>query len=259
MFQDVRVADYGKAYSTKRTVFKFSREKDRSLFSLTKSFDRVTWGPNKFGKGTLGGVNVQDFGDIGIESTPLKLNLREYSGIVVRLLGDGKPYRVVVRTGVYYETGVQFEVEIATQPNKWQTHRLPFSSFEEYKGSNRVDGTAQEVELDRSDVRQFGVLYRRAPADPSIFIVSLDYIKVRSGLASTLAGQDRYSPGPPPHFPTHLLSSIGHKWSLSLSTLAVPLSPHPKFQHHLSSVRSSLSSWKRSLPTRTGMHWLRAA
>eukprot|EP00611_Tribonema_gayanum_P023340 TRINITY_DN488_c3_g1_i2.p1 TRINITY_DN488_c3_g1~~TRINITY_DN488_c3_g1_i2.p1 ORF type:complete len:550 (-),score=184.32 TRINITY_DN488_c3_g1_i2:320-1969(-) len=176
-FQDARVADYGTAFSTKRTLFKFNRPMDRELWSLAKEAARLKWAPNKFDHGTLGGVGVQELGDLSVESPKLDLNMGAFSGLVVRLLGDGKQYRIILRTKLYETNGVQFESVVQTKPNKWQTHRLPFSTFEAHVGGTNIEG-AQQVRLDRRDVKQIAVAYRRAPSDDGTFIVSLDFIKV---------------------------------------------------------------------------------
>jgi hypothetical protein len=44
---------------------------------------RLMWGPNKFEHGTLGGVNVAEFGDLAVESPQLQLNLASFSGLIV--------------------------------------------------------------------------------------------------------------------------------------------------------------------------------
>eukprot|EP00612_Vaucheria_litorea_P005911 CAMPEP_0171460514 /NCGR_PEP_ID=MMETSP0945-20130129/5352_1 /TAXON_ID=109269 /ORGANISM="Vaucheria litorea, Strain CCMP2940" /LENGTH=487 /DNA_ID=CAMNT_0011986717 /DNA_START=121 /DNA_END=1584 /DNA_ORIENTATION=- len=175
-FQDARVADYGTAFSTKRTLFKFRRQADRDLWYLSSQFPKVTWRPNKYDHGTLGGVGIEEFGDLSVESPKLELNMGAFSGLMVRLLGDGKAYKIFVRTSLFEKTGIQFETTIQTKPNKWQTHRLPFENFEAHLDGNNVDGAMQAI-LDRRDVKQLGFLYRRTPSDPSSFIISIDFIK----------------------------------------------------------------------------------
>ncbi|CAM9900743.1 unnamed protein product, partial [Phaeothamnion confervicola] len=151
---------------------------DRELWQLSSpSYQRVTWLPNKFNHGTLGSIGVANFGYVGVESQPLGLNLGPFSGFVIRALGDGKVYKVIVRTDLYASAGIQFEANIQTQPNRWLTHRLPFSDFEPYKDGELVSGESTAA-LDRRNIQQLGVAYYRRPADGGGFILSLDYIKV---------------------------------------------------------------------------------
>lgn len=175
-FQDARVADYGLAYSTKRALFKFGRAVDRDLWTLSKPGRGLKWGPNKFEHGQFGGMAISEFGDISVESPTLDLNLSAFSGLVVRILGDGKQYRVVLRTSEYEKTGVQFEAVAQTKPNRWQTHRFPFSTFEAHVDGANVEGSTL-TRLERRDVKQIALTYRRKPADEGSFVVSMDYIK----------------------------------------------------------------------------------
>ncbi|CAM9128472.1 unnamed protein product [Discosporangium mesarthrocarpum] len=176
-FQDQRVALYGHVYSTKKTLFRLNRQIDRDLWRLAEPYAGVSWSKNKYGHGTLGSVKLITSGYITVESTPINLNLSGFSGLALRCLGDGKTYRLILRDQLYGKTGIQFEATIQTKPNKWMTHRVPFSIFQPFLNGEAV-GAKAGIELDRSTMQQIGVAYKRTPTDSPVFILSLHYIKV---------------------------------------------------------------------------------
>uniref|UniRef100_A0A7S2ZMD3 NADH:ubiquinone oxidoreductase intermediate-associated protein 30 domain-containing protein n=1 Tax=Rhodosorus marinus TaxID=101924 RepID=A0A7S2ZMD3_9RHOD len=115
-----------------------------------------------------------------------KLNMRGFSGLVVRCLGDGKQYRMVFRTGPGDKNGVIYEAEFATVSGKWSTIRLPLVSFKPRSLSG--SSVPRELEeLDRSDVRQIKIEYRKPLSnperDPGFFSLTLDYMKVSNSKA----------------------------------------------------------------------------
>ncbi|CAM9283124.1 unnamed protein product, partial [Ectocarpus sp. 8 AP-2014] len=181
-FQDQRVALYGDPYSTKKTLFRFNREADRELWAVDQdSQQSAMWKSNKFGYGTFGSTRMYESGYATVESQLIKLNLSGFSGLAIRCCGDGKPYRFILRDRQYEETGIQFEMVIQasrwTKPNKWQTHRLPFSSFDAYLNGQVVQAEAG-MEVDRASVQQLAIGYKREPVDPFNFILSMHFVKV---------------------------------------------------------------------------------
>eukprot|EP00903_Cladosiphon_okamuranus_P020819 g19121.t1 len=177
-FQDQRVALYGDPYSTKKTLFRFNREPDRELWSVdAESQQSSMWKSNKFGYGTFGSTRMYEAGYATVESQQINLNLAGFSGLAIRCCGDGKPYRFILRDRQYDETGIQFETVIQTKPNKWQTHRLPFSSFDAYLNGQVVQAEAG-MEVNRASVQQLAIGYKRQPIDPFNFILSLHFVKV---------------------------------------------------------------------------------
>ncbi|CAM9678446.1 unnamed protein product, partial [Ectocarpus sp. 12 AP-2014] len=174
-FQDQRVALYGDPFSTKKTLFRFNREADRELWAVDQdSQQSAMWKSNKFGYGTFGSTRMYESGYATVESQQIKLNLSGFSGLAVRCCGDGKPYRFILRDKQYEETGIQFEM---TKPNKWQTHRLPFSAFDAYLYGQVVQAEAG-MEVDRASVQQLAIGYKREPVDPFNFILSMHFVKV---------------------------------------------------------------------------------
>ncbi|CAN0008305.1 unnamed protein product, partial [Scytosiphon promiscuus] len=179
-FQDQRVALYGDPYSTKKTLFRFNRDADRELWAVDEySQQSAMWKSNKFGYGTFGSTRMYESGYATVESQTIKLNLAGFSGLAIRCCGDGKPYRFILRDRQYEETGIQFETIIQARPapNKWQTHRLPFSAFDAYINGQVVQAEAG-MEVDRASVQQLAIGYKREPVDPFNFILSMHFVKV---------------------------------------------------------------------------------
>jgi len=74
------------------------------------------------------------------------LNLGEYSGLVLRAIGDGKKYTVVLRTAEYARSGIEYHSDFVSKTTSFDTVRLPFSNFVPVREGRRV---AQAPEMDR--------------------------------------------------------------------------------------------------------------
>ena len=194
--------------ATKRTLFKFKRAGDRALWQLEDPPKRVALLTNKFNNTVLVGTATNTYvpprrppapsrppapltpppppfqnryGNIGAYSAPLSLNLLKFSGVVLRVLGDGSDFVFVVRSSAY-DDGIEHQLTFATEPGvdnrgKWVTLRLPFANFKPYRGGVEVPLTP-ETELRRDDIRQFGVAFCHTPGGNPKFYIALDYLKV---------------------------------------------------------------------------------
>ncbi|MBD3224866.1 MAG: CIA30 family protein [Caldithrix sp.] len=77
-----------------------------------------------------GNVSLQNNG--GFASTRTRLQgsgLNDYSGIVLRIRGDGKTYHLRLRTDNRFD-GVSYRQRFDTEPDQWITVHLPFKHFE---------------------------------------------------------------------------------------------------------------------------------
>jgi hypothetical protein len=91
------------------------------------------------------------------------LNFRGFSGIILRCLGDGQRYSLVIRTKSGMDRGVQFISTFSTAPaRKWITVRLAFPDF---LPQRLVDGILLRGEIrdatvfDFSEITQVGLQY----------------------------------------------------------------------------------------------------
>lgn len=111
------------------------------------------------------------------------INLREYSGLVVKAIGDGKKYTAVVRTSLYESKGIEYHATFETKKSRFVNARLPFASFEPMKDGRAItqdaDGTIPE--LDRRDVTGLAFAFLPQLNNPSTcdgeFYLSVGHIK----------------------------------------------------------------------------------
>jgi len=192
-FHDSRHADYGRSEATKVTLFKFDREKDFRRWStsigegsdedpgLTRKPAKANFLLNSRNKAMFVGQVFDTYtGHAEVACIVKKLNMRGFSGFILRCLGDGKQYRLVLRTGAGDAAGVTYEMLFRTLESKWTTVRLPLASFK--ARSNTGGPVARELEeVDRSDIRALKLEYRKPLTNPEresgLFSLTLDYMK----------------------------------------------------------------------------------
>jgi monofunctional biosynthetic peptidoglycan transglycosylase len=99
------------------------------------------------------------------------LFLDGFKGLAVRVRGDGKRYRLRVRT-VDTSEGFAYQTSFVTQADTWLTVHLPFSGFEPfYRGVVVPNAPA----LNRSDIRQIGLMI--ADKQPGHFRLEIEWVK----------------------------------------------------------------------------------
>ncbi len=99
------------------------------------------------------------------------LFLDGFKGLAVRVRGDGKRYRLRVRT-VDTSEGFAYQTSFVTQADTWLTVHLPFSGFEPfYRGGVVPNAPA----LNRSDIRQIGLMI--ADKQPGYFRLEIEWVK----------------------------------------------------------------------------------
>lgn len=188
-FHDSRFEYFGRAEATKLILFNFGNEDDLQKWKRVvpdageqgARAPRVNFqmtGPNRVA--FMGHVFSKYSGTAEIRTVPSRVNLRGFSGLVLRCVGDGKSYFIVLRTADGVKNNVEYVAEIKSHKNKWQSVRIPISSFEACSlkdGSRRKDAP----ELDRSDIRQMAIQYRKPVVSPEKddgrFYLSVDYLK----------------------------------------------------------------------------------
>jgi len=108
------------------------------------------------------------------------LDLGEYSGLIVKAIGDGKVYTAIVRTDSFERDGIEFQADFAAAANTFSTARLPFSSFSAYRGGRKI-APADAPELERSNIVGIGLGFFPIRNDPSKttgeFYLSVAHIK----------------------------------------------------------------------------------
>ncbi len=67
-------------------------------------------------------------GFASIRSKDSHYDLSQYSGLTLRLRGDGKSYKFSLRTDLFFD-GVSYQITFTTQTDTWQEIYLPFADF----------------------------------------------------------------------------------------------------------------------------------
>ena len=96
------------------------------------------------------------------------VDLSAYEGIRIRVRGDGRPYRLRLRTDNYFD-GIAYQSKFETTDGTWTEIRLPFASFvPTYRGRTLLD----EVQLDPGQIHQISFMIADRQAGP--FQIEID-------------------------------------------------------------------------------------
>lgn len=110
-------------------------------------------------------------GFASVTSRPSEWDLTDFDGVEIRLRGDGRRYRLRLRTGTG-ASRVGYQASFQTKDGLWQKERLPFEAFEaRYHGQPVVDAPP----LDASGITSLGLLIADRQAGP--FRLEIDWIR----------------------------------------------------------------------------------
>ena len=160
-----------------RLVFDFSEEGDEDAW---RSIDDVVMGGVSASgfRVTSNGIGVfegvvsleQGGGFASVSSRPARIDLGDSDGVDVRLRGDGRRYRLRLRTGTGADE-VSYQAGLQTEDGVWREERLPFQVFEaRYHGQPVPDAPP----LDPRCITSFGLLIADRQAGP--FRLEIDWI-----------------------------------------------------------------------------------
>ena len=176
---------------------------------------QTQWIQNQFGHAVfVGRVPKASPGKVGGEAAVISSRLRSrqdpdygidlgvgFAGFIARVCSDGGTYEAFVRTGAYYEKGIEYVCEFSTNTkpadaknkskNKFVTVRLPFENFKPVQRETEAGTTKKSVDgvstFRGSDVRNIGFRYRSAgnslkskleSGEWNSFYLALAYIKL---------------------------------------------------------------------------------
>ena len=163
------------------TLFDFSRPDDLKGWNLISDrlLDDNSGGELKpsphhtvLFSGTLQGENSGSF--CMTYSTRKQLQLRAFSGLLLRLKGDGKHYKLRIYTRSNIE-GVSYQAGFNTRKNRLITVFLPFSSFIPFLGRRVVRDWPI---LDQSSITHLGIMI--SDQVPGAFHLEIYWIKAKS-------------------------------------------------------------------------------
>jgi len=92
------------------------------------------------------------------------LDLGEYSGILVRAIGDGNKYTLSLRTASYSEDSIEYQSDFVSIKSTFDTARLPFSQFVPMRNGRRVPDAP---ELDRRQLVGMSLAFYPQRNDPT--------------------------------------------------------------------------------------------
>ncbi|CAN6272060.1 unnamed protein product [Urochloa humidicola] len=87
-----------------------------------------TGGPTGLFKGTVSTSNNGGFTSIRTKNFTVPEDLSAYDGIELRVKGDGRRYKLIIRTSYEWDT-VGYTASFDTTKGEWQSVKLPFSSL----------------------------------------------------------------------------------------------------------------------------------
>jgi NADH dehydrogenase [ubiquinone] 1 alpha subcomplex assembly factor 1 len=110
-------------------------------------------------------------GFASVRSTPRHVGLSAFEGLEIRVRGDGKRYRLRLRTEPGSD-GIAYQARFDTDLGNWQTLRFPFDAFSPtYRGRAVPEAPA----LDAGQVHSFGFLIGDKQAGP--FNLEIDWLR----------------------------------------------------------------------------------
>jgi hypothetical protein len=102
-----------------------------------------------------GTVSLKNFGGFAsIRSTPSLYDLREYVGLLLRVRGDGKLYKLNLKTDGNFD-GITYQATFEPLNGKWKELQIPFLEFVPMFRGARVHYAAP---LDATSICSFGFL-----------------------------------------------------------------------------------------------------
>ena len=77
----------------------------------------------------------------------------EYNGVCIKIMGDGKKYRLVIRT-TFKEDSIYFHRIFMTKPHEWQTHYIAFDEFKAYYKYIRIPA----LKINKTKMKSMGIM-----------------------------------------------------------------------------------------------------
>ena len=102
-----------------------------------------------------------------------ELTLHEYSGLVLKAIGDGQVYTAILRTAEYATTRVEWHADFATKEGSFVHARLPFSTFTPHRDGRPINAAAAGGELDRRAVRDIALAYFPVRNGPELSLIHI--------------------------------------------------------------------------------------
>ncbi|CAN1283528.1 Protein HIGH CHLOROPHYLL FLUORESCENCE PHENOTYPE 173, chloroplastic, partial [Linum perenne] len=118
-------------------------------------------GPTGVFKGVVSTANNGGFTSVRTKNFSVPEDVSAYDGLELRLKGDGRRYKLIVRTSSDWDT-VGYTVGFDTTEGQWQTIRLPFSSL---KPIFRARTVPDAPPFDPSNIISFQLMFSKFESD----------------------------------------------------------------------------------------------
>ena len=119
-----------------------------------------------------GTVSLENFGGFASASSlPASYNLGGFTGIAIRVKGDGKRYKFTTKTDTAF-TGFSYQAPFNTENGTWAVIQLPFKTFVPMFRGSVMDNVEP---IDPEKVKSFGLLIADKQKGP--FKLEIDWIK----------------------------------------------------------------------------------
>lgn len=120
-----------------------------------------------------GTVSLKNNGGFASLRSPIKdYNFENYSGIEIRIKGDGKIYSVSMKETSYF-TGSFYTANFQTIKNEWVTLKIPFDKFSLYYFGRKVQ-TNSKIPLNK--IKEISLLI--GEKQEGAFNTEIDFIKL---------------------------------------------------------------------------------
>ncbi len=107
--------------------------------------------------------------------------LGEYSGLILKAIGDGQTYTMIARTALYESDGIEYHLDFQSSNKTFAAARLPFAAFVPSKQGRPLPKDVSVPELDRRSLTGLAIGFfpmRNAKSEfEGSFYLSLKFIK----------------------------------------------------------------------------------
>jgi monofunctional biosynthetic peptidoglycan transglycosylase len=120
-----------------------------------------------------GNVSLKNNGGFASLRSPVKdYNFKNFSGIEIKIKGDGKLYSISMKETSYF-TGYFYTASFETKADEWMTIKLPFDKFKLYYFGRKINSNSG-VPLE--NIKEISFLI--GDKQEGNFVAEIDYIKL---------------------------------------------------------------------------------
>lgn len=172
--------DYNKHKEVKKKMFVFDFKNPAETLKWVSMDDRVMGGTSRShlvysgGKAHFKGeveLNEELLGFASVRSKNDTFDLKAFEGVLLRVKGDGKTYRLNMKTERHHD-GFLYQHIFETREGQWIDVEIPFGKFLPFFRGRKVENAAP---LNPEDIRSFGFMIAGQKGD---FDLEIEHIKV---------------------------------------------------------------------------------